>query len=85
MINDVDVGSQCKAFQARDNAQRFGVERVRTADGFLKDPREDDFRVCGSMDSVRCFWRGKTLCGWSKAYRPTSNAGDAIGENSVMI
>jgi hypothetical protein len=55
MVDNVDVGSKSKAFEARDDAQRLSIERVRTANGFLKDSREDDFGICRSRDSVRCF------------------------------
>jgi hypothetical protein len=55
MVNDVDVSAEGKALEASDNAQGFGVERIRSADGFLKDAGEYNFCLCGPTSSVRCF------------------------------
>jgi hypothetical protein len=46
MVDDVYVGTESEAFQASNDTERFGVERVRATDGFLKYAREDDFGIC---------------------------------------
>jgi hypothetical protein len=82
VVDDVYVGAEGEAFQACDDAERLGIEGVRSADSFLQYARENDFCVCrtvlGQFDPTEIADTGVT-------YRPTSNAGEAMGENSVTI
>jgi hypothetical protein len=48
MVDDVYVGAESEAFQASNDAKRFGVKGIGATDGFLEDAREDDFSICGT-------------------------------------
>jgi len=52
MVDDMYVGAKGETFQACDYAQRFGIERIRTANGFFEDSRKNDFCICRSRGSV---------------------------------
>jgi hypothetical protein len=45
VVDDVYVGAESEAFYACNNAQRLGVEGVRTADGLFQYARQNDFSI----------------------------------------
>jgi hypothetical protein len=83
MVDDVHVRTKSEAFRPSNNTKRFGIKGVRATDCFLKYAREDDFGVCRTSNLIRNRTVGDRIL--EGAYRPTSKAGEAIGENSVTI
>ena len=78
----MDVCTYAPALLPSYYAQGFGVNGVRSANGFFEDSREDNFLLCLSGNSVS----GTVIIERKDiAYLPTSNAGEAIGLSSVVI
>lgn len=82
MVDDVDVCAKGEAPEACDDAERFCVERIGPANSFLEYSRENYFCVGGPGSAISC---AQAYSQGSMTDRPTSKAGDAMGENSVMI
>lgn len=96
---DVHVGAHGPAFGAGDDAERFRVEGGGASDGFFEEAREERFGGGWAGEARRgglvlvggckgCWGLGCSREvgreGEGGFYRPTSKAGEAMGESSVV-